>query len=445
MKIVSLHQAADAGKMGRPCASSSPSGLLRFITAGSVDDGKSTLIGRLLYDTDNVPADQLEAIRALSQKRGFAEPDLSLLTDGLQAEREQGITIDVAYRYIATARRKFIIGDAPGHEQYTRNMVTAASTADLAILLVDARKGIVTQTRRHAYLAHLLGIRQVVLAINKMDLASWSQEAYTRIVADFANFATRLDGLKVFPLPISALTGDNIALRSEAMPWHHGPTLIEHLEAAPALRDGAAGSFRLPVQRVARVMLGNAAASPGSDDGEFRGYQGMIASGELRVGDTIMALPSARLARIRSIRIAGRSLEKASRDSSIIVELDNELDISRGDMLADSLNPPRMAREVVADVCWLSEEPLNPRRRYLIKHTTRTVGGLFAELLHRIEVNTLEHRENPATLEMNDIARVRLRLQQPLFIDAYAENRTTGSFIVIDETTLATVGGGVVI
>ena len=428
------------------------SGLLRFITAGSVDDGKSTLIGRLLFDTGNVAIDQVEAIRASSTRRGFTGLDLSLLTDGLQAEREQGITIDVAYRYFATARRKFIIGDAPGHEQYTRNMVTAASTADLAIIMVDASKGIVTQTRRHAYLAQLLGIRNLVLSINKMDLVEWSQEVFEGIVAEFDHFAAWLGCVRPLAIPMSALTGENVVFMGQAAPWYQGPTLLEHLHEIPARRDMVSGPIRFPIQRVARVMLGNAAVTSLGEDthhakqseGDFRGYQGTLASGQLRVGDTVKVLPSGAMSRISTIKLSSHALETAMADQAVVVGLEDTIDISRGDMLVDPENPAEARRELTADLCWLAEEPLQPERKYLIKHTTRTINGVFACLEYRTNVNTLEHEPGPTTASMNDILRVRLRLQQPLFIDPYTQNRTTGSFIVIDPITRATLAAGIV-
>lgn len=419
-----------------------PSGLLRFITAGSVDDGKSTLIGRLLYDTGNVAADQLASIQATSHKRGLAAIDWSLLTDGLIAEREQGITIDVAYRYFATARRKFIIGDAPGHEQYTRNMVTAASSADLAILLVDARKGVVTQTRRHAYLAHLLGIPELVLAVNKMDLVDWQPAVYQAIVDEFNAFVGRLGRHHVQAIPLSALNGTNLATRSEAIPWYSGPSLLEHLESSPARRDADVAPFRLPVQRVVRVMLGNGADSAAA---EFRGYQGMLASGRLRLGDEVAVMPGGQRARVARLSVAERDLSEAGADRSVVVALDSEIDISRGDMLCDPQQLPQVAKTLSADICWLSEQPLDLRRKYLVKHTTRSVNAVFAELNYRVDVNTLAHQPQPDSAQMNDIVRARLKLHQPLCADAYSDNRTTGSFIVIDPVSLHTVAAGVIV
>lgn len=420
-----------------------PSGLLRFITAGSVDDGKSTLIGRLLYDTGNVAADQLASIQATSKRRGLAEIDWSLLTDGLMAEREQGITIDVAYRYFSTPRRKFIIGDAPGHEQYTRNMVTAASSADLAILLVDARKGVVTQTRRHAYLADLLGIGELVLAVNKMDLVDWDPAVYKAIVDEFNDFVGQLGRHHVQAIPMSALTGANVATYAESIPWYRGPSLLQHLETIPARRDADHAPLRLPVQRVVRVMLGNAA--DGASDAEFRGYQGMLASGRLSVGDEVAVLPSGQQVRVTRVNIAEQVLDKARADQSVVVALNRDIDISRGDMLCDPQRPPRVVKTLMADICWLSDQPLQARGKYLIKHTTRTVNALFDELCYRVDVNSLAHHAAPDTAQMNDILRVKLKLQQPLLVDAYTDNRTTGSFIVIDPVSLNTVAGGVIV
>ncbi len=426
-----------------PALATQPSGLLRFITAGSVDDGKSTLIGRLLYDTGNVAADQLASIQATSKKRGLAAIDWSLLTDGLIAEREQGITIDVAYRYFATARRKFIIGDAPGHEQYTRNMVTAASTADLAILLVDARKGVVTQTRRHAYLAHLLGIPELVLAVNKMDMVDWQASVYQAIVDEFKVFVSQLGRHHVQAIPLSALDGTNLVTRTDAIAWCEGPSLLEHLESSPARRDINHAPARLPVQRVVRVMLGNAAN--GAADSEFRGYQGMLASGQLQLGDEIAVMPTGQRARITGLSVADRAMQEVTADRSVVVSLDRDIDISRGDMLCDAFRPPRAAKTLVADICWLAEQTLEIQRKYLVKHTTRTVNALFDELIYRIDINTLVPEAIPDKIAMNDIIRVKLKLQQPLFIDTYTSNRTTGSFIIIDTVTLNTVAAGVIV
>jgi len=427
-------------------AAGTHTGLLRFITAGSVDDGKSTLIGRLLYDSKSVLADQLSAVAQTSRRRGLSEIDLSLLTDGLQAEREQGITIDVAYRYFATARRKFIIGDAPGHEQYTRNMVTAASTADVAVILVDARKGIVTQTRRHSCLARWAGIPRVAVAVNKMDLVDYDAGVFSGIMADYQDFAGKLGLEAIQFIPISALKGDNVVEQGAAMPWYDGPALLDYLGTVPALHDQTGRPLRLPVQRVARVVPGNRAV--GLDDGfpkEFRGYQGTLGAGILRVGDRVLVLPSGRETRVKRLLTAGKSLEQALADSAVVVELEDELDISRGDMLADPAAPPRLAHEIEADLCWLSETPWQPARKYWLKHTTRTLRCFVRELVHRVDVNSLDRIPHPTGMAMNDIVRVELKLQQPLVADTYAENRVTGSFILIDETTNDTVGAGVIV
>jgi sulfate adenylyltransferase subunit 1 len=407
-------------------------GVLRFLTAGSVDDGKSTLIGRLLYDTKAILADQLAAIERTSQRRGQVL-DLSLLTDGLVAEREQGITIDVAYRYFATAARKFIIADAPGHVQYTRNMVTAASTAQLAILLVDARHGILPQTRRHATLAHLLGIPHLVVAVNKMDLAGWSEERFAAIVADFRAFADRTGIGDVSFLPLSALEGDMIVDRGDRLPWYDGPTLLELLEAAEVPKTLAAAPFRFPVQYVARPT----ATEP-------RGYLGRIESGAIAVGDAVVALPSGLATRIREIRTFDGPLPHAGLHASVTLVLDDEIDISRGDMLVSAGQAPVVARGVEATVCWLAEAPLDRSRKYLLRHTTREVRARIDRIDHLWDVTTQTREPAPAALKMNDIGRVALTLAQPVFADRYADNRATGSFILIDETTNDTVAAGLV-
>jgi sulfate adenylyltransferase subunit 1 len=405
-------------------------GVLRFLTAGSVDDGKSTLIGRLLYDTKAILADQLAAIERTSQRRGQAL-DLSLLTDGLVAEREQGITIDVAYRYFATATRKFIIADAPGHEQYTRNMVTAASTAELAILLVDARHGIVAQTRRHATLAHLVGIRHLVLAVNKMDLVDHRQEVFDAIVADFRGFADR-SGIGAFSaVPMSALAGDMVVDRGDRLPWYAGPTLLEILEDTQVEPTLARAEFRFPVQYVARPQ-----------DGERRAYLGRIESGSIAQGDPVLVLPSGRRSRVREIRSYDGSLSTAGLHASIGIVLDDEIDISRGDMIVRDGESPAVLKSVVATVCWLDEQPLDRNRKYLLRHTTREVRARIDRVDHRWNVATQLREPAPATLSMNDIGAVAFTLAGPVFADAYATNRATGSFILIDEVTNNTVAAG---
>ncbi len=424
-------------------------GLLRFVTAGSVDDGKSTLIGRLLYDSKGLQADQLTALEAASRRRGLSEVDLSLLTDGLLAEREQGITIDVAYRYFATPARKFIIGDSPGHAQYTRNMVTAASTADVAVLLVDARHGLQPQTRRHAYLARWVGIPRIVLAVNKMDLVDEAQAAFERIREQFHRFATGLGFVAVHEIPVSALRGDNVVVRGEALAWYRGPTLLEYLETAPArhddqTRDGTQ-PLRFPVQRVVRVAGGNAQPGSGFEEAEFRGYQGTVASGQIAVGDPIVCLPSGTRARVAQILDADGELPCAGADRAITVTLDREIDVSRGDLLVASHALPAVGQDIVAEVCWFDGEPLVPSRPYLLKNGCASVRARFAQLQHRIDVDSLCLIEGPDTLEMNDIARVRLRTQRPLAVDDYARNRVTGAFILIDEGTNRTVAAGTIV
>ncbi len=408
-------------------------GVLRFLTAGSVDDGKSTLIGRLLYDTKAVLADQLAAVARTSAKRGL-ELDLSLLTDGLTAEREQGITIDVAYRYFATALRKFIIADAPGHEQYTRNMVTAASTAQLAILLVDARHGVVKQTRRHATLAHLLGIPHLVVAINKMDLAGYREEDFDRIVADFRDFAQRtgIDDTTVQFVSMSALAGDMVVERGANLPWYEGPTLLQILETAPVGTRAIRSSFRFPVQYVAR------------GDGGGRGYLGRIEAGAIAVGDPVTILPSGRTSTVRAIGAYDRSLPRAQLHDAITLTLADEIDVSRGDMIVGSADAPEPSRSVTATLCWFDERPLDRRRTYVLRHTTREVRARPDRIDHLWNVSTQQQEPAPETLAMNDIGQVTLALAQPIVVDRYTENHGTGSFILIDEATNATVAAGMI-
>jgi len=407
-------------------------GVLRFLTAGSVDDGKSTLIGRLLYDTKAILADQLAALERTSQRRG-QELDLSLLTDGLTAEREQGITIDVAYRYFATALRKFIIADAPGHEQYTRNMVTAASTAQLAIVLVDARHGVVTQTRRHATLAHLLGIPHLVVAVNKMDLVGYREDTYAGIVADFLAFAERTGIDDVRFVPMSALNGDMVVDRGAHLSWYDGPTLLQTLETAEAPPTLAAAPFRFPVQYVARPT----ATTP-------RGFMGRVEAGSIGVGDAVTLLPSGLTTRIRAIRTWNGDQARALLHDAVTLVLADEIDVSRGDMLVHAGNAPDISRALDATLCWFGEKPLDARRPYLLRHTTREVRAKIARIDHLWNVSTQEAEPAPPTLRMNDIGRVALSLAQPVFADRYQANHVTGSFILIDETTNATVAAGLV-
>ena len=410
-------------------------GLLRFLTCGSVDDGKSTLIGRLLLDTKSILADALHAIATTSRRRGLDVVDLSLLTDGLQAEREQGITIDVAYRYFSTGTRKYIIADAPGHDQYTRNMVTAASTANHAVILVDARKGVLTQTRRHSYLAHLVGIPHLVVAVNKMDLVGWSRARFEEIRADYLAFAGRLGVEDVRFLPISALAGDGVVERGTNLGWYDGPTLLELLERAPAAHAEHAEGFRFPVQWVCRPH----------DEAfhDFRGFTGRVEAGVVAVGDTIQQLPSGRTTRVKEIRLGDALLEQAGAEQSVTILLEDQLDVSRGDMLVHPETAPAATRKVDATVCWLSEAPLSPARRYLVRHTTRETRAQVAEIAWRVDLGDLE-RKPAAGLAMNDIGRVSLRLAQPIFADPYADSRATGSFIVVDEATNDTVGAGMI-
>ena len=413
-------------------------GLLRFLTCGSVDDGKSTLIGRLLFDSKTILADTLNAMEKTSARRGMAEVDLSLLTDGLQAEREQGITIDVAYRYFSTGRRKYIIADAPGHEQYTRNMVTAASTANLAIILVDARKGILTQTRRHSYLVSLVGIPHLLVAVNKMDLVGYDQTVFERIKAEYLAFALELGIKDVRFIPISALAGDMIVDRGEHLPWYDGPTLLDILENAPAAHTEQAEDFRFPVQYVCRP---HDSANPALHD--YRGFMGRVESGEIAVGDAITVLPSGARSRIKKIELGSRSLPSAIHEQSVSLLLEDEIDISRGDLIVKSAEAPVPVKQIDATLCWLSETPLSPARTYLVRHTTREVKAKLARIDYRLDVNTLE-RETAEGLAMNDIARVTLKLAQPIVADSYRSNRATGAFIIIDESTNNTVGAGMI-
>lgn len=417
--------------------------LLRFMTCGSVDDGKSTLIGRLLYDTKTILADTLTQIEKTSKKRGMEAVDLSLLTDGLQAEREQGITIDVAYRYFSTGTRKYIIADAPGHEQYTRNMVTAASTANLAIILIDARKGVLTQTRRHSYLAHLVGIPHIVVAINKMDLVDYDQTVYEKIKADYLAFAEQIglqrDGHDIQFVPLSALNGDMLVDRGEAMPWYNGPTMLEILEAAPAAHSEQNEDFRFPVQFVCRPHA--------SDDPElhdFRGFMGRVESGEVSVGDSVTVLPNGLSSKVKAIQLGNEQLQTAITEQSVTLLLEDEIDTSRGDMIVKTGQAPEPVKQIEAFVCWLSETPLSPARTYIVRHTTRESKAKVGSISYKVDVNTLEQQETQG-LSMNDIARISFKLAQPLMVDPYTRNRATGAFIIVDESTNNTVGAGMIV
>jgi len=411
-------------------------GVLRFITAGSVDDGKSTLIGRLLHDSRAVLEDQLAALARASHRRGAGAIDLSLLTDGLEAEREQGITIDVAYRYFSTPRRKFIIADTPGHEQYTRNMVTAASTADAAVILVDAGKGVLPQTKRHLTLASLLGVRHILVAVNKMDAVGWDRAVFERVCEAMRRFAAPLALAELRFFPVSALRGDFVVERGERAPWYAGPPLLEALEGL-SLKDGAGDDaavrpLRFPVQLVSRP--GTAGA---------RRYAGTLASGTLAPGTEVEVLPSGRRAVVREVSMFEGPRTLATAGDAVTVTLSDELDVSRGDMLVDARRAPRASRSLRAEICWLAQSPLDPAGRYLLKHTTRTVRARVVTVNHRLDIHTLE-RAVPGTIGMNDVAGVSLSLAQPIFCDPYRENRATGSFILIDEITHQTVAAGLV-
>ena len=410
--------------------------LLRIATAGSVDDGKSTLIGRLLHDSKSILEDQLEHVVQTSERRGDGYVNLALLTDGLRAEREQGITIDVAYRYFQTRRRKFIIADTPGHEQYTRNMVTGASTADLSIVLVDARKGVSEQTMRHAFIASLLRIPHLVVCVNKMDLVGYDEAVFYGILDELTDWAARLQIPDITFIPISALLGDNVVTRSHAMQWYGGAPLLYHLEHVVIAPDRNLADVRFPVQWVIRPM--------NNQHHDYRGYAGQVAGGVLRPGDEVVVLPGGQRTTIDAIDTYSGALDAAFPTMSVTLRFTDELDVSRGDMIVEPDDTPVTARELEAIVCWMSDQPLRPAGRYVIKHTTRTARAVVKELEHRVDVNTLDHV--PAKeLGLNEIGRVRLRCSAPLMVDPYARNRTTGSFILIDEATNDTVGAGMVL
>ncbi|NYF53854.1 sulfate adenylyltransferase subunit CysN [Tunturiibacter gelidoferens] len=407
--------------------------LLRFATAGSVDDGKSTLIGRLLYDTQSVYEDQVRSIRGKGST-GLDSVDLALLTDGLRAEREQGITIDVAYRYFSTANRKFIIADTPGHEQYTRNMATGASTASLAIVLVDARKGVLTQSRRHACITALLGVPHILVAVNKMDLVNYEKQAFDAIRADFTAFFEELGDMRpphLYFVPVSALVGDNVVRATATMPWYQGPSLLEVLESVPAAEAGVAHPFRFPVQRVLR---------PNQD---FRGFSGQIAAGTIRPGDPIMVLPSRRISRVRSIVTFDGDLVQAQAPQSVTLTITDELDVSRGDLIVAPEFPAITTKSFTASLVWMDEKPLDLARRYLLKHTSKTVQVQITDIRYRLDVETLE-QDAAETLKFNDIGLVEVQSVLPLFVDNYSTNRITGSFVLIDPVTNLTVAAGMI-
>jgi bifunctional enzyme CysN/CysC len=411
--------------------------LLRFSTAGSVDDGKSTLIGRLLYDSKGIFEDQLAAIEQTSRRRGNETVDLALLTDGLRAEREQGITIDVAYRYFATPRRKFIIADTPGHIQYTRNMVTGASTADLAVVLIDARKGSLEQSRRHAFIAALLGIPHIVVAVNKMDLVDYSEEVFEQITSEFAAWSAKLEVHDITFIPISALHGDNVVEHSQNMRWYGGPTLLYHLEHVHIASDRNLIDNRFPVQWIIR---------PQTDaHHDYRGYAGQVATGTFRAGDEVVVLPSGARTRVKRVETFDGEVEQAIPPMSISMLLEDDIDISRGDMICRPGNKPTITSELDAMICWMADRQLEAGHRYLIKHTTRTARAIIDDVRYRIDVNTLHRDEAAVSLHLNEIGRVHLRTSMPLLVDEYRKNRQTGSFILIDETTSDTVGAGMVV
>jgi len=411
--------------------------LLRLATAGSVDDGKSTLIGRLLYDAKQVLEDQLEHVEAVSERRGDGHLNLALLTDGLRAEREQGITIDVAYRYFATPRRRFIIADTPGHAQYTRNMVTGASTADLAVVLLDARNGVVEQSKRHAAIASLLGIPHLVVCVNKMDLVGFDGAVFERIAGDFTAFAAQLEVADLTFIPISALQGDNVVTRSERMPWYDGPPLLAHLEQVDVAADRNFDEGRFPVQWVIRPNS--------TEHHDYRGYAGQVAGGIWRPGDEVLVLPSGRRSRISRIDTYDGPVAEAFPPMSMTLLLEDDLDVSRGDLLCRPHDAPKAARAIEAVVCWMTDRPLTAGSRYAVKHTTRTARAVIDEVRDRLDVDTLRSDQAATELRLNDIGHVRLRTSAPLMVDPYRRNRATGSFVLIDEATNDTVGAGMVL
>ncbi|TAE51268.1 MAG: sulfate adenylyltransferase subunit CysN [Bacteroidetes bacterium] len=411
--------------------------LLRFSTAGSVDDGKSTLIGRLLYDTKSIFEDQLEAIERTSRDRGDDYLDLALLTDGLRAEREQGITIDVAYRYFATPRRKFILADTPGHIQYTRNMVTGASTVNLAIVLVDARSGIVEQTRRHSFIASLLQIKHLVVAINKMDLVDYSEDVFNKLVEEYTAFSSKLNVPDIRYVPLSALRGDNVAERSERMPWYQGPSLLYILESVHVGNDYNFVDSRFPVQYVIRPQS--------ETHRDYRGYSGRVAGGVFKPGDEVLVLPSGFTSKIRSIDSFEGPVAEAFPPMSVTMTLEDEIDISRGDMIVKRDNQTKVSQDIDLMVCWMNEKPLQPNGKYLLRHTSREVKCIVKDVRYKVDINTLHRFENDKALGLNDIGRIQIRTSSPLLCDPYVRNRNTGSLILIDEFTNETVAAGMIL
>jgi sulfate adenylyltransferase subunit 1 len=411
--------------------------LLRFTTAGSVDDGKSTLIGRLLYDSKSIFQDQLDAVEESSKNKGFDYVDLSLLTDGLKSEREQGITIDVAYRYFATPKRKFIVADTPGHIQYTRNMVTGASTANLAIILIDARKGMLEQTHRHSFIASLLRIPHAIVCINKMDLVGYSEEVYNKIVADFKVFSSKLEINDIQFIPISALNGDNVVNKLENMNWYRGSTLMYHLETVHISSDYNHIDCRFPIQSVIRPHT--------LDSQDFRGFAGRIDGGVFKPGDRIKTLPSGFTSKIKTIELNGEQISEAFAPMSVIVTLEDEIDISRGDMIVRENNVPQVGQDLEVLVTWMNAKPLQSRTKVIVKHTTNECMAIVKVLKYKVDINTLHRIEDIEKLEMNDIGRITLRTSKPLFYDPYKRNRQTGSLIIIDEQSNETIGAGMII
>jgi sulfate adenylyltransferase subunit 1 len=411
--------------------------LLRFTTAGSVDDGKSTLIGRLLYDSKSIFEDQLEAVEASSQKKGFDYVDLSLLTDGLKSEREQGITIDVAYRYFATPKRKFIIADTPGHIQYTRNMVTGASTANLALILIDARKGLVEQTFRHSFIASLLKIPHIIVCVNKMDLVDYDEKVYDKIVEEYKAFSSKLEISDIQFVPISALAGDNVVNRSERTTWYQGATLMHMLETVHIESDYNHIDSRFPVQYVVRPQS--------KEFHDYRGYAGRVAGGIFRPGDDVLVLPSGFNSKIKTIEFGGEQLAEAFAPMSVTLTLTDDIDISRGDIISKPNNHPQGEQDIDLMLCWMNQRPVNLNTKFFIKHTSRQVRGVLKEIQYKLDINSLTRLENVDQLLMNDIARVKIRTAQPLFFDSYRKNRITGSLILVDEGTNETVAAGMIV
>lgn len=411
--------------------------LLRFTTAGSVDDGKSTLIGRLLYDSKSIFQDQLDAVEESSKNKGFDYVDLSLLTDGLKSEREQGITIDVAYRYFATPKRKFIVADTPGHIEYTRNMVTGASTANLAIILIDARKGLLEQTHRHAFIASLLGIPHAIVCINKMDLVNYNEDVYNKIVADFKAFATKLDITDIQFIPISALVGDNVVNTSKNMDWYKGSTMMYHLETVHIASDYNHIDCRFPIQSVIRPHT--------LEHQDFRGFAGRIDGGVFKAGDRVKVLPSGFISKIKTIELNGKPIEEAFAPMSVTITLNDEIDISRGDMIVRENNVPKVGQDIEVLVSWMNGNPLLSRSKVIVKHTTNECLAIVKELKYKVDINSLHRVEDIDKLEMNDIGRITIRTSKPLFYDSYKKNRQTGSLIIINEQTNETIGAGMII